>query len=195
MSQKQIIIVISILVLACCCVTGLGLAGMWYAGDSFSRAIESGDDPESIARIADSIADYDPPPGYEQMAFDMFSLKYVFMFSQFADSPFIMLAQFPPALAGDQEEIREQMERSMAQQSGQGSGQMRAVEERAYTVRGQQVQGVIMEGDVEVEGGTVVMRQMILVFEGKSGVAALMFSGPQYGWDQEMIDAFIASIR
>jgi hypothetical protein len=196
MNQKQILIVIGILVLLCCCVAGLGLAGMWYAGESFGRAIEGANDPEAVARIADSIAGYDLPAGYEQMAFDIFSMKYVIMVPLTdVNLPMIMLAQFPTSMVGDQEEMRREMERSMARQTGQGSTDMRPVEQKTYTIRGQQVEATIMEGETDADGHSITMRQMIVIFEGRSGIAALMFSGPKDGWDQAMIDSFIASIR
>jgi hypothetical protein len=196
MNQKQILIIIGILALLCCCVAGLGLAGMWYAGESFGRAIEGANDPEAVARIADSIAEYDAPVGYEQMAFEIFSMKYVIMMP-LADVnlPMIMLAQFPASMVGDQEEMRREMERSMARQTGQGSTDMQPVEQKTYTIRGQQVEATIMEGETETDGRSMTMRQMIVIFEGRSGVAALMFAGPKDGWDQAMIDSFIASIR
>jgi hypothetical protein len=195
MNQKQILIIIGILVLLCCCVAGLGMAGMWYAGESFGRVIEGANDPEAVARIADSIAEYDLPAGHEQMAFDIFSLKYVFMMPTTDTRPMIMLAQFPASMVGDQEEMRREMERSMARQTGQGSADMQPVEQKTYTIRGQQVEATIMEGETDMDGRSVTMRQMIVIFEGRSGIAALMFSGPKDGWDQAMIDSFIASIR
>jgi hypothetical protein len=195
MNQRQVLIIISILVILCCCVAGLGLAGMWYAGDSLGRVFEDANDPERVARIADSIAEYDAPTGYEQMAFDIFSMKYIFMTPLNSARPIIMLAQFPASMVGDQEEMRREMERSMAQQTGQGSAEMRPVEEKTYTIRGQQVDTTIMEGEADMDGRKVLMRQMIVIFEGRNGVAALMFAGPKDGWDQAMIDSFIASIR
>ncbi len=195
MSQKQILIVIGILVLVCCCVAGLGLAGMGYIGDGIGRSIENADDPENVARIASSIADYDIPAGYKQMAFEMLSIKYVFLAPGNGINPVIMLTQFPENMIGNQEEMQKEMERAMARQSGQRSITMQIVEEKNYTIRGQQVPAAIMEGETEIEGEVVFMRQMIVVFEGKTGVAALMFYGAKDGWDQEMIDSFVASIR
>lgn len=195
MSQKQILIVIAILVLICCCVAGLGLAGMGYLGEGISRSIENADDPENVARITSSIADYDVPAGYEQTAFEMLSIKYVFIASGNGINPFILLMQLPEKMVGDQEEMQKEMERSMARQSGRRSITMQIVEEKNYTIRGQQVPATVMEGETEIEGTLVFMRQMIVVFEGKTGVAALMFYGAKDGWDQKMIDSFIASIR
>ncbi|MCG2784075.1 MAG: hypothetical protein L6461_03105 [Anaerolineae bacterium] len=195
MSQKQILIVIGVLVLVCCCVAGLGLAGMGYVGEGIGRSIENADDPENVARIANSIADYDVPAGYKQTAFEMLSIKYVFIAPGDGIHSFIMLTQFPQNMVGNQEEMQKEMERAMARQSGQRSITMQIVEEKNYTIRGQQVPAAIMEGETEVEGNLVSMRQMVVVFDGKTGVAALMFYGVKEGWDQEMIDSFIASIR
>lgn len=195
MNKKQIIIVIGILVLACCCVTGLTLTGFNYLGTSIGSTIENADDPESVARIASSIADYDIPAGYEQKAFEMLSIKYVFMTSSNEDAPLIMLVQFPKNMASNQEEMQKEMERAMARQSGQVATAMKAVEEKAYTIRGQEVQATIMEGETEVEGSRIVTRQMIVIFQGKTGIAALMFLGSKDGWDQEKIDSFVESLR
>lgn len=195
MNKKQTIIVIGILVLACCCVAALALAGFNYLGTSIGSTIENADDPESVARIASSIADYDVPAGYEQKAFEMLSIKYVFMTPDNGGAPLIMLMQFPPNIARNQDEMQKEMERAMARQSGQVSTAMKVVEEKTYTIREQEVRATIMEGETEVEGGTIVTRQMIVVFQGKTGVAALMFLGSKDGWDQEKIDSFVESLR
>jgi hypothetical protein len=195
MNRKQVMIIVGILVILCCCVAGLGVAGMWYAGDQLGGMVEGANDPENVAKIAESIATYDLPAGYEQIGFDILSMKYIFMMPGNGLGPVIMLAQFPDSMVGDQEELAREMERSMARQTGQGAADLQAVEQKTYTIRGQQVEAVIMEGASEIEGQSMEIRQMIVVFQGKDGTAALMFYGAKSGWDQAMIDAFIASIR
>ena len=195
MNRKQVMIIVGILVILCCCVAGLGLAGMWYAGEQLGSMVDGANDPERVAKIGESIATYDLPAGYEQIGFDILSMKYIFMMPENDIRPMIMLAQFPDSMVGDQKELAREMERSMARQTGQGAADLQAVEQKTYTIRGQQVEAVIMEGTSEIEGQSMDMRQMIVVFQGKDGTAALMFYGAKSGWDQAMIDAFIASIR
>lgn len=195
MNRKQVTIIVGILVALCCCVAGLGLAGMWYAGDQLGGMMEGANDPENVTKIAQSIATYDLPAGYEQIGFDILSIKYIFMMPGDNQAPMIMLAQFPDSMVGNQEELAREMESSMARQTGQGAADLQVVEQKTYTIRGQQVETVIMDGVADIEGQSVDIRQMIIVFDGKEGMAALMFYGAKAGWDQTLVDSFIASVR
>jgi hypothetical protein len=65
-------------------------------------------------------------------------------------------------------------------------------ETRLVTIRGQEVTMVISDG-VTSEGETY--RQVMIAFEGNGGPALVMLSEPVARWNQEQVDAFIASIH
>ncbi len=69
---------------------------------------------------------------------------------------------------------------------------MTVIETRPVLVRGQEEKLVISEG-INSEGETY--RQGTVAFQGKGGPALLMFSEPVTRWDQEAVDALIASIQ
>ena len=69
---------------------------------------------------------------------------------------------------------------------------MTVIETRLVTVREQEVTLVISEG-ITSEGETY--RQVTVPFHGKGGPALLMFSEPVTSWNQETVDAFVASIH
>ena len=69
---------------------------------------------------------------------------------------------------------------------------MVVIETRSVIVRGQEASLAISEG-VSGEGETY--RQATLAFQGEGGPALLTLSEPTSRWDQEMVDAFIASIH
>ncbi len=69
---------------------------------------------------------------------------------------------------------------------------MTIIETRPITVRGQEVTMVISDG-VTSEGETY--RQVMIAFEGNGGPALVMLSEPVARWNQEQVDAFIASIH
>jgi hypothetical protein len=193
MTRNQIITVIAILLLICCCMAGLAFAGLSYMGKTIGSSVENAGDPARVAEIREAVADYDIPAGYQELAFDIFFMKYIMLMPEFSyDDPMIMLMQIPDNMTSA-EEMQRQMERSMAQQSGRGGNvNMEVVEQKTITIRGQQVPATISEGQTE---SGVTMRQMTTVFKGKNGLAVLMIMGEKSSWDQQAIDQFIASIR
>jgi hypothetical protein len=69
---------------------------------------------------------------------------------------------------------------------------MTIIETRPVTVREQEVTLVISEG-ITSEGETY--RQVTAAFQGKGGPALLMLSEPVTSWNQQVVDALIASIH
>lgn len=193
MTRNQIITVIAILLLICCCVVGLAFAGLTYMGNTIGSSFENAGDPARVAEIREAVADYDIPAGYQEMAFDIFFMKYIMLTPDFTSTdPLIMMMQIPDSMTSE-EEMQREMERSMARQSGRsGNVNMEVVEQKTITIRGQQIPATISEGQSE---SGITMRQMTAVFKGKNGLAILMIMGEKSSWNQQMIDSFIASIR
>jgi hypothetical protein len=181
-------------VLFCLCALGVVIVLSARIGQRVQQGMKT--DPESAAKSARAIADYDLPAGYqEQFAMDLFVYTMVFISpasegSSPVDKPVIMLAQFKAG--ADQQQMEEQIRRSFEQQSGQRNLSMKIVENKQMTIRGEQVQVVTYEGTDD--NGTIV-RQLITTFPGKGGMAMLMIMGDPQHWNKEEIDAFIESIH
>jgi hypothetical protein len=152
-------------------------------------------DPQAAAQTAHAIADYDLPEGYqEEFAMNILTTSMVFISPMESGSyrlkPTIMLSQF--RTIGSEEQIREQMRQSYAQQKGLGNVKMDLVDVKKMNIRGQESEVATYEGSTE-DGAA--FRQVISTFPGKDGVAMLMITGPTEYWDEEAIDAFIESIH
>lgn len=85
---------------------------------------------------------------------------------------------------------------SMVNQIAPGSydpqTRMTIIETRSITVREQEVTMIISEG-VTAEGEA--FRQVMVAFQGNGGPALVLLSEPVARWNQERVDAFIASIH
>jgi hypothetical protein len=164
-------------------------------GQQFKEGMKT--DPQGASEAAHAIADYELPDGYqERTAFDFFAYSMVMMgpdstsSSASATGPMIMLAQFQ--IATNQQQMEEQMRRSLEQQSGRRGLTMKVVEVRKMTIRGDEVEVTTLEG---TDNNGFVMRQLITTFPGKDGVAMLMIMGAAQSWDKEEIDQFVESIH
>lgn len=153
-------------------------------------------DPESAANAAHEIVDsYELPEGYsEQMAMNIMLYSFVMIAPDPSNigngGPIIMLAQFQAGV--DQEQMEQQLRQSFEQQAGNRGMDMRLVEVKKATIRGDETEIAIYEGS-DQNGNSA--RQLITTFPGKNGNAMLMIMGDAREWDQDMIDDFIESIR
>jgi len=190
--NKWIWIGLGAALLFCCCAALVAFLVLRQAGKTIEEGINA--DPEAAAQAAHEIVDYDLPPGYqEQSAINImfYSLVMIGPEPSTNDGPMIMLAQFSQ-VAGSQQEMEEQIRRSFEQQSGNRSLDMQVVEVQKKTIRGAEVEVTIYEG---ADSNNNVVRQLLTTFPGKDGTAMLMIMGPAQTWDQDLIDAFIESIR
>jgi len=177
-----------------CCGAVL-VAGLvfWQAGKKIQEGIKA--DPEAAAEAAHKIADYDLPEGYqEQMAMEIMFYSFVMIGPEYssgsATGPVFMLAQFKAGV--NQEQMEEQLRQSFEQQAGNRGLSLSLVKVENKTVRGEETEVATYEGTDE---NGLVIRQVITSFPGKDGTAMLMIMGPADLWDQDVIDAFIESIR
>lgn len=189
-SNKWIWIGVGSALLFCLCAVGVAIFLLARVGQKVQEGMKT--DPESAAKAAHEIADYELPPGYQEaMSMDFFIYATVVITDTSSpDKPMIMLAQFQAG--ADQEQMEQQIRQSFEQQSGQRGFTMKLVETKTMTIRGEEVQVFIYEGS---DSGGEVMRQLITTFPGKDGMAMLMIMGTPQNWDQEEIDAFIESIH
>jgi hypothetical protein len=174
-----------------CCVAGLGLTllGTRLAG----RAIIT--NPDRVQAVGNQIADYDVPPGYEEMfAMNMMGMKLVAIgpSTPTADSTMIMLMQFPAGMDVSRQQMERQVEQALARQTGLSSADMTSVGKEEAVINDEAVTLTVREGTT---GRGERIRQLTGLFDGRSGPTILMITGEVAAWDQEMVDAFITSIR
>jgi hypothetical protein len=191
--NKWIWIGLGAAVLFCCGAVLVASLVFWQAGKKLQEGMKT--DPEAAAEAAHQIADYDLPEGYqEQVAMDILFYSFVMIgpkdSSSSVNGPVFMLAQFQAGV--NQKQIEEQLRQSLEQQAGNSGLNMSLVSVEEKTIRGEETQVATYEGSDE---NGFVMRQVITSFPGKDGTAMLMIMGPAELWDQDMVDAFIESIR
>jgi len=192
-TNKRIWLGLGAAALFCLCAAGAAVLVFYQMGQRVQEGMKT--DPESAAQAAHEIADYDLPAGYqEQMAMDLFVYSFVIIAPSQPganfNGPMIMLAQFQAG--ADPEEMEKQIQQSFEQQAGNNGVEMKLIEVKEMVIRGEEVPVAIYEG---TDQNGLVMRQLITTFPGKDGVAMLMIMGPASGWDQNVMDAFIESIR
>jgi hypothetical protein len=88
--------------------------------------------------------------------------------------------------------MEQQLRQSLEQQSGRRRLQLKLVDVKKMTIRGEEVDVATYEG---TDDNGFVMRQLITTFPGKDGTAMLMIMGAAQAWDQKEIDTFIESIH
>jgi hypothetical protein len=178
--------------LFCLCAVAVAIFVINRVGKQVQEGVQT--DPESASKAAHEIADYDLPPGYqEQMAMDIMFYSFVMIAPESSttlDQPIIMLAQFQAGV--DQDQMEQQLRQAFEQQAGNQGADMRLVEVKKMTIRGEETDVAIYEG-TDQNGNT--LRELITAFPGKDGTAMLIIMGNLQDWDQTMVDDFIKSIR
>ena len=189
--NKWIWIGLGAALLFCCCAALVAFFVVRQAGQKLQEGMKT--DPESASKAAHEIVDYDLPPGYqEQMAMDVMIYSFVMIGpeSMTTGGPLIMLAQFETGV--DQQQMEQQIRQAFEQQAGNRGQNMKLVEVKKKTIRGEETEVALYEG-TDSEGND--MRQLITTFPGKGGTVMLMVMGETRTWDQGMVDDFIESIR
>ena len=155
------------------------------------------ENPAEAGVIADEIADFTLPSGYSaNMAMGFAGIRMVVIGPENFDNSqgmFIMLMEYPSAFAGNPEDMKRQMEDSLAQQSGIRARNMSEAYIEEVVINGEKVDLAVTEGTDE-NGNS--LRQIIGVFESKSGSPAmLMMMGDPNSWDTEAYNSFIQSMQ
>lgn len=190
--NTKIVLGIVLGLVAVCCV---GAIIITVASGFFLNRVAEGfvDNPEQSAEVAQSIVDYELPPGFaEQGAMDLLGIKAAFITTTDENS-IIMLMEFPAAMQMSQEEMEQQMKQALSQQGGNQNLTLSPVGTEEVNINGQTV--VLSTSEGTDDQGTEV-RQILGVFEGKSGNSAmLMIMGPIGSWDEEGVNSFIDSLQ
>jgi hypothetical protein len=193
-NTKIVLGIVVAVVILCFCVCVSGYIFLRTTGKVLEESFVM-DDPQEAQDLAQSIVDYDLPPGYqEEGAFNMGIMKVVMIGdSSASDSPFIMIAEMPSGGGFDEEEMQRQLEQTMQQSMGNRNFNVQLVDEQTRTIRGDEVSLLFFEG---TDNSGIQVKQIISeLFQGKNGSVMFMIIGSESGWDQSEIDAFIDSIR
>lgn len=146
-------------------------------------------DAEEVSSVAATIADFDLPAGY-QADFSLHLMGYtVASFRPDDEHSHLYLIQSDKE---DDGEKLTQMLDELAPGASDPQTRMTVIETRPATVRGQEVTLVTSEG-ISSDGESY--RQVTAAFQGKGGPALLVLSEPVSQWNQETVDAFLASIQ
>ncbi len=189
-NTKIVVGIIAGIVGLCCLIV---IVGFLVLPRMFSNFADSVDDPAAAADVAESIVDYKLPSGYEEEgAMNFLGFRMAFISGR-SESSMIMLAEFPAALAGDEEQMQEQMRDAFANQSGTQSSNLEYVDSDELTINGADATIATYEG-TDDRGNS--MRQLIGVFETKSGnPGMLMVFGLLDSWDGDGIGSFLDSLE
>lgn len=166
--------------LALVLLTGLSACGTTYLVKT---------DSDQVASAAAEIADFDLPAGYSADFTAQLMGYTVAAFNPGDGHSHLYLIQ--SADEADGEKLAEMLEQ-LAPGSSDPRTRMTVVETRPVIVRGEEGTLVISDG-VNSEGDS--FRQATVAFQGQGGPALLVLSEPVERWDQETVDAFLASIH
>jgi hypothetical protein len=195
-NTKQILIILAAAVVFCIVGGAAALGGAGLIFNQFQDNVSS--DPEKVRQMANGFMNYQLPDGYsEQMGMDFIIYKMVLISSSLDDignkpvvKPIIFVAHFESdELSAEQ--MTEQMQKSVEQQSGSSGLKLKVVDTRDVTINGNEAVLTVSEGSTA--GGTAV-RQWVSAFPGKTGFIIVMIQGPIESWDDAIFDEFLASI-
>jgi hypothetical protein len=183
--SRKLLIGFAIVGMLCC---GVSLVTMLVFREMGNRAerMFSGE-PTTVAEIRERMVDFETPAGYEATTMSMFIYDMVILEPDRSNGSMIMLMQYNSLISGSPAQMEEQLRQSAQQQGNQAGTPMHYVETLEKEIRGETVQITVSEGSG--------MRQWLAVFEGKKGITLLMVQGPVEGWDDQLLDDFIASIK
>jgi len=139
-----------------------------------------------VASVAAEIADFDLPAGYSPEFSANLEGYTLVSYNPNDGHSHLYLIQF------EKDKKLASMVGQIAPGSYDPQTRMTIIETRPIIVREQEVTIYISEG-VTSEGETY--RQMMLAFQGNGGPALVMLSEPVVRWNQEKVDAFVASIH
>jgi hypothetical protein len=189
-NTKRLLLIIGIAAAFCLVAVGAAVGGLALLGNRFKDNIVT--DPAKVQQMAHAFANYELPPGYrEQVGMDLLIYKMILISPPVtADQPMIFLAQFQAANMSP-EQMSQQMQQSVEQQSGSNGLKLKAIETRKVTINGKPATLTVSEGP---DRRGTLMRQWMTAFPAKSGMILLMIQGSVEGWDDAAMQSFLASI-
>jgi len=189
---------INLTVLAISLVACLSCIAIFLIGSQLSIDQFIGSNSKSARRIANTIIDYNLPPGYlEHGGRDVGIIK-IAALTQDGQDPdigarnLILLATHPSILGISGKQFSQELRLALLRSTEMVST-MEFVREEIRTIRGENTIFEIYESFGEYDPPTRIV--LSSVFPGKSENIILVFAGPISTWDQQLVDNFISSIK
>lgn len=190
-NTKQILTILAVAIVFC--IIG-GAAALGGAGLIFNRFKDNvATDPQKVQKMAQEFIKYELPPSYaEQVGMDFIVYKMILIGAtdNFSDQPMIFLAHFE-AENLTAEEMTQQMQKSVEQQSGSSGLKLKVVENRKVTINGKEEALTVSEGS---DSKGKAYRQWVTAFPGKTGLVIVMIQGQTENWDDAIFNEFLSSI-
>lgn len=187
-TTKIILIVVAVLAVLCLISCGVGLLLFRNLGQAVSNSVES--DPQDVSTTVEGIASFTPPAGFTPQT-SMSILGMSFVIYEGSDSRSAMvLIQMPTSMEMTEANIK-QMQDQMERQSGRRLENFETIKDDEATIRGKPGRVIIQEGESDGQK----FRQMLVVFQGKGGLAMLSVFGPADQWNQAAYDKMIQSMK
>ena len=121
-------------ILGVCCL--IAIVAALVLPRMFQNFAEGIDNPAEAAEVAESIVDYDLPSGFEEQgAMNFLGFRMAFISGR-DDQTMIMLAEFPASLAGDEEQMQQQMRDAFANRTGSQNVSLEYVGSEDVTING-----------------------------------------------------------
>lgn len=187
-TTKIILIVVAVVVVLClisCVVGGLLFARL---GTSVSQSVES--EPQDVASNIQKIADIDLPAGFTPgTSMSILGMTFV-VYENSAANTALVVFQMPTAMELTDDNIRT-LQEQMEKQSGRQLENYEIIDQYDTTIRGKPGKVIIQEGTSD----SAKFKQMLVVFQGKTGLAMMSIFGPSSSWDQAAYDQMVQSIQ
>ncbi len=187
---KLIIAMAAVLVLLCAGAALVMAGSLGALGLVVSRTVQS--EPAQVAATAAKIAEFSLPTDYKpEAAVEIAGYQYV-SYAPGDGHSHIMLVQAPAGAIPDQATLEQYAQQAAPQRGYNRTTHSQVVGQTQATIRGQPVTLVESQG-INSDGQTY--RSLTGVFQGRGGTALLSIESPISNWNQESMNAFIASIR
>jgi len=189
-NTKRLLLIIGIAAAFCLVAVGVAVGGLSLLGNRLKNNFVT--DPAKAQQMAHAFISYELPAGYkEQMGMDFLIYKMILISPPESSSqPMIFLAQFQ-SQGMSPEQMTQQMQQSIDQQSGSSGLKLKLVETRKVTINGNQTSLSVSEGS---DASGTLIRQWVTAFPGKSGLILIMIQGSVSEWDDTVLNSFLASI-
>lgn len=188
--SKMLLIGFVIVGMICCCMAGISFWGF----RQFEKQVENisnGGDPDAVAKMQEKIVDFDVPPGYQPLAMSMVIYDMVYLTPSDSSEPMIILMQYNTVTATSREQMERSLRQAAEQQGAQPGVAMEVVDSFETVIRGETVTVNVSEGNTS----GFSLRQWMTVFEGNNGLVLMMIQGPVEGWNDQLVETFIKSIK
>ena len=145
-NTKQILTILIVAIVFCIIGVAAAVGGAGLIVDRFKDNVAT--DPEKVQKMAHEVINYELPPAYtEQVGMDFILYKMILIGASddFSTKPIIFIAHFQ-AENLTAEQMTEQMQKSVEQQSGSDGLKLKVVETRQVTINNKETPLTIREG-------------------------------------------------